>query len=179
MATSSVSSTTSTTSAADLAAANKANAQKIMTSLGAGSGVDVTSLAQSLVNAEGIPQQNAINAKITKNDNKVSGLSAVMFMMSELKTKLSALKDRNSFNTVSATNTNTSALNVTASNMASVGTHQITVNSLSQSHYQYWLCRINHLAKCWQSICRDHRKRQYGGCFSGHAVLVDDLHGCH
>ena len=133
MATSSVSSTTSTTSAADLAAANKANAQKIMTSLGAGSGVDVTSLAQSLVNAEGIPQQNAINAKITKNDNKVSGLSAVMFMMSELKTKLSALKDRNSFNTVSATNTNTSALNVTASNTASVGTHQITVNSLSQS----------------------------------------------
>ncbi len=133
MATSSVSSTTSTTSAADLAAANKANAQKIMTSLGAGSGVDVTSLAQSLVNAEGIPKQNAINAKITKNDNKVSGLSAVMFMMSELKTKLSALKDRNSFNTVSATNTNTSALNVTASNTASVGTHQITVNALSQS----------------------------------------------
>ena len=134
MATSSVSASASktTTSAAELAAANKANAQKIMTSLSAGSGVDVTSLAQSLVNAEGIPQQNVINAKITKNDNKVSGLSAVMFMMSELKTKLTALKDRNSFNTVGATNSNTSSLEVTASNTASVGTHQITVNSLSQ-----------------------------------------------
>ena len=80
MATSAVSSssTTAATTAADVAAANKANAQKIITSLNAGSGVDVASLAQNLVNAEKMPQENAINAKIAKNDSKVSGLSAVM-----------------------------------------------------------------------------------------------------
>ena len=105
MATSSISSTTSTASsststaktAADVAALNKANAQKIMTSLSAGSGVDTASLAQNLVDAERMPKENAINAKIAKNDAKVSGLSAVMFMMSELKTKLEAVKNKSSF----------------------------------------------------------------------------------
>ena len=108
MATSSVSSATSATSAAannlsaqqQAQAANKANAQAILTSLNAGSGVNVANLAQSLVDAEGAPQKNLINAKITKNESKISGLSSVMFMMSELKTKLTALKDRDSFNTV-------------------------------------------------------------------------------
>ena len=134
MATSAVSSssTTAATTAADVAAANKANAQKIITSLNAGSGVDVASLAQNLVNAEKMPQENAINAKIAKNDSKVSGLSAVMFMMNEFKTALSAVKDRDNFNTLTLDNSNTSALSVTATAAASVGDHQIVVNALSQ-----------------------------------------------
>lgn len=137
MATSSVSSASNTVTTNGLSAqqqaqaANKANAQAVLTSLGAGSGVNVASLAQSLVDAEGNPQKNLINAKITKNENKISGLSAVMFMMSELKTKLAALKDRDSFNTVNASNSNTSALTVTASPTASVGSHQIQINSVS------------------------------------------------
>jgi flagellar hook-associated protein 2 len=78
MATSSVSSTSGTSTAADIQAANKAAAQRLLTSLSAGSGVDVASLAQNLVDAERIPKENAINAKISKNDNKNSGLAAVM-----------------------------------------------------------------------------------------------------
>ncbi|MCE2869810.1 MAG: flagellar filament capping protein FliD [Oxalobacteraceae bacterium] len=112
-------------------ATNKANAQAVLTSLNAGSGVNVASLAQSLVDAEGNPQKTLINAKITKNESKISGLSAVMFMMSELKTKLTALKDRDGFNTVNASNSNTSALTVTASPAASIGSHQIQINSVS------------------------------------------------
>ena len=105
MATTAVSSTSATTAtttstAAQLAAANKASAQKIISSLNAGSGVDVASLAQNLVDAEQAPQANAINAKIAKNDAKVSGMSAVMFMMSELKNALTAVKDKDSFNSL-------------------------------------------------------------------------------
>ena len=147
MATSSVSSTTTGTATAptntssstanamtaeqQAQAANKANAQAILTSLNAGSGVNVANLAQSLVDAEGNPQKTLINAKITKNESKISGLSAVMFMMSELKTKLTALKDRDSFNTVNASNSNTNAMTITASPAASVGSHQIQINSVS------------------------------------------------
>jgi len=135
MATTPVSSSTSTaaSTAADVAAANKANAQKIITSLSAGSGVDVASLAQNLVNAEKVPQENSINAKIAKNDSKVSGLSAVMFMMSELKTAMSALKDKDNFNSLTLANTNTSAVNVVASTSAAAGDHQIVVNAISQA----------------------------------------------
>jgi len=144
MASTSVSSAASNTTASNTStnslsaqqqaqAANKANAQAILTSLNAGSGVNVANLAQSLVDAEGNPQKNLINAKITKNESKISGLSAVMFMMSELKTKLTALKDRDSFNTVSASNSNSTALSITASPSASVGSHQIQINSVSSA----------------------------------------------
>lgn len=140
MATTAVSSTsttstsgTSASSAAQVAAANKASAQKIISSLSAGSGVDVSSLAQNLVEAERAPQANAINAKISKNDSKVSGLSAVMFMMSELKNSLSAVKDKDSFNSVSASSSNMSAVSVTASTSAVVGSRNVVVSALSSS----------------------------------------------
>lgn len=137
MATSPVSSTSSATASSSMTteaqalAAKKANAQSILKSLSAGSGVDVSSLAQNLVDAEGNPQKTLLNSKITKNESKISGLSAVMFMMSELKTKLAALKDRDSFNTVNASNSNTSALTISASPTANVGSHQIKIESVS------------------------------------------------
>ena len=122
-----------TMTAAQISAANKANAQKIISSLSVGSGVDVASLAQNLVNAEKVPQENAINAKIAKNDSKVSGLSAVMFMMSELKTALSAVKDKDNFNTLTVSNTNTNAVNISATASAAAGDHQVVVNAISQA----------------------------------------------
>ena len=140
MATSAVSSTTSTSgmtattsTAAQLAAANKASAQKIISSLSAGSGVDVASLAQNLVDAEKAPQENAINAKIAKNDAKVSGMSAVMFMMTELKNALTAVKDKDSFNSLSITNSNTGAVGVVAAGSALAGQHSVSVSSLTQA----------------------------------------------
>ena len=78
MATTATSSTSSSatsaaSTAAQIAAANKSAAQKLLTSLGAGSGVDTASLAQNLVDAERAPQENAIKAKITKNESRISG----------------------------------------------------------------------------------------------------------
>lgn len=136
MATSSVSSNTTgsaATSASSIAAANRANAQKILTSLGAGSGVDVASLAQSLVEAERVPKETELNTKISKNEARVSGYSAIMFMMTELKNAFTALKDRNSFNTLNVGNSQTSALNVTAGATAATGTHDVEVLRLAKS----------------------------------------------
>ena len=135
MATTAASTSTSSTAttAASIAATNKANAQKIMTSMGAGSGVDVTSLAQSLVNAEKLPKETELNTKITKNEARVSGYSAVMFMMTELKTAFTALKDRNNFNALSASNSNPSALSVTTSESAVTGSHEIEVTRLAKA----------------------------------------------
>jgi len=132
MATSSVSSTSSTSTAADIQAANKAAAQRLLTSLSAGSGVDVVLLAQNLVDAERVPKENAINAKITKNDNKISGLSAVKFMLDEFKTRLSEIKDKSSYNSLTASNSNSSALNITATNSATAGSYNINISSLAK-----------------------------------------------
>lgn len=133
MATSPVSSATSNAAtAAEIQKANKSAAQKLLSSLNAGSGVDTASLAQNLVDAERMPKENAINAKISKNENKVSGLSAVMFMMGELKTKLADLKDKSSYNSLAASNSNSSALNVTTTNAAIAGSYNVNISSLAK-----------------------------------------------
>lgn len=136
MATTAISSSATTsatqTLAAQTTATNKANAQKILTSLGAGSGVDVASLAQSLVDAEKLPQENALNAKITKNESRISGFSAVSFVLSELQTAMTALKDQNSFNSLTPNNSNTSAFNVTVGASASATAHDVEVLQLAK-----------------------------------------------
>ena len=131
-ATTSTSSTSSTTSATSAQAASKAAAQKIVTSLSAGSGVDVNSLAQNLVDAERIPRQTAIQNKIDKNNARVSGLSAMMYMLSDLKSKLSALKDKSSLSSMTATSSST-AVSATAVAGAVVGSHDIQVNRLASA----------------------------------------------
>ena len=135
MATTAATSSTSN-AAADAktaAAAKRASAQKIITSLSAGSGVDVAALAQGLVDAERAPQENVINTKITKNEARVSGYSAVKFMLSNVKDALTALKDANSFNTSKVSSSNTSALGVTAATGAGVGSHAVSITTLASA----------------------------------------------
>jgi len=114
-------------------AANKANAQKLLTSLGAGSGVDVSSLAQNLVDAERVPKENEINAKITKNQARISGYSALSYVLSQVNTNLTALKDQNNFNAVTAANSNPNAFSVTTSAAATTGSHDIDVLRLAKA----------------------------------------------
>ena len=134
-ATSSTSTSTSTATldAQTAAAAKRASAQKIITSLNAGSGVDVVSLAQSLVDAERAPQENIINTKISKNEARVSGYAAVKFMLNNVKEAVTALKDANSFNTSSVSNTNTAALSVTAGTAATLGTRSVAITTLASA----------------------------------------------
>lgn len=134
MATTAVSSSsTAASTAKDIAAASRAAAQKLLTSLNAGSGVDVASLAQNLVDAEKTPQQNAINAKISKNEARVSGYAAISFVASELNNAFTALKDQNNFSSLAATNSQPSAFAVTTSATATSGSHEIEVLQLAKA----------------------------------------------
>jgi len=133
MATSSVSSTTSAaTTAADVAAANRANAQKILSSLSAGSGVDVNALAQNLVDAERVPQENAINAKISSQEKKISGYSALSFALSNIKDKFNVLKVKSDFNTLTVNSSDTTAFSVTPGAYASPADYEINVESVAK-----------------------------------------------
>ena len=59
-----------------------------ITALGAGSGVDVKSLAQSLVDAEKTPRKTLIDDKIKKSESGVSGYAALKYVLNDLKTAL-------------------------------------------------------------------------------------------
>ena len=122
-----------TSTAAQAAAANRAAAQSLINSLSAGSGVDVNALAQNLVNAEETPQANAINAKIATDNARISGYSAISYGVQEVNTAMTALKDQNSFNALTASNTDTSAFSITPSATSTVGSHEVSINQLAQA----------------------------------------------
>jgi len=99
----------------------------IVQTLGAGSGIDVKSLAQSLVDAEKIPQKERIDAKITETEAKITGYGAVKFALSELKNAFAKINDASDFNSIQPSNTQAAAFSITASNTAEAGSYSIEV----------------------------------------------------
>ncbi len=104
-----------------------------ISALGAGSGVDVKTLAQNLVDAEKTPRKAAIDAKIKKSESGISGYGAVKFVLNDLKTAFSNLKDLSDFNTVVPKNSQSSAFTVTTSAKATAGSHSVSVTSLAKA----------------------------------------------
>jgi flagellar hook-associated protein 2 len=134
-----VTATTSTTSTATAAsgtptgnAAAKSAAAKLISSLGSGSGVDVNTLANSLVEAEKAPRQAEINTKVAKAEGGISGYAAIKYVLGDLQTAFSNLKNQSSFNTLVPQNSQPSAINVTTTTTATTGSHSIAVTQLAQ-----------------------------------------------
>ena len=117
--------------AASVAANNRANAQKLITALGTGSGVDVASLAQNLTDAERVPKANAINAKINKNESRISGYAAIAYVAAGVQTALNALKDERNFDGAVASVGNAATVTATAGSTATEGSHALTVTQLA------------------------------------------------
>lgn len=122
MATSSTSSTTSSTTA------TKTN---VLTTLGAGSGIDTKALAESLVEAERAPKKQRIDAKIAQTEARISGYGTLRFALSELKTAFAAVNDARDFQSLQVANTQASAVTVTAGSAAMTGTLNLQVTQLA------------------------------------------------
>jgi flagellar hook-associated protein 2 len=118
--------------AASVAANNRTNAQKLITALGTGSGVDVASLAQNLTDAERVPKANAINAKINKNESRISGYAAIAYVATGVQTALNALKDERSFDGAVASVGNAATVTATAGSTATEGSHALTITQLAK-----------------------------------------------
>lgn len=103
----------------------------IVSSLGAGSGIDIQALAQNLVDAEKTPRKDAIDAKIAKSEARISGLSLVNYSLAEIKTAFSALNDASDFSSLTATNSQTSAFGVTTSSTAQAGSYSVEVTNIA------------------------------------------------
>lgn len=134
MATTAVSSTTSTattTATSNTTTSAKSAAAKLITSLGSGSGVDTNALAQSLADAEISPQKSLINDKITKAQSRISGYSAIKYVLGNLQSAFKDLKDKSSFNSLTSTNSQPNAVGISTTANAAAGSHNIVVNSLA------------------------------------------------
>jgi flagellar hook-associated protein 2 len=99
----------------------------IVNTLGAGSGIDVKGLAQSLVDAEKTPKKERIDEKIAKTEAKITGYGAVKFALSELKTAFAKINDASDFSSIKTSNTQPSAFGVSTSSSAEAGSYSIEV----------------------------------------------------
>ncbi len=100
-----------------------------ISALGAGSGVDVKSLASSLVDAERVPKKEAINNKISKAEKGISGYAAIKFVLDGMKTAFMNLKDQSDFNSVTPRISQPGSVSVKATTAS--GTHSINVINLA------------------------------------------------
>lgn len=131
-----VTATTSTTSTAAstkaIGSTAKNAASKLISALNAGSGVDVTSLATSLVDAEKAPRQAELDTKVSKAEGGISGYAAIKYVLGDLQTAFSNLKNQSSFNTLVPQISQPSAVSVTTTTSATTGSHSVEVTQLAQ-----------------------------------------------
>jgi len=123
------SSTTSTSTSSTSATSAKAG---IINKLGSGSGIDVTSLAQSLVDAEKVPRTEAINKNISKNQAVISGFSAVKYALTNVQAAFDDLKDKSDFLSIKASTNQANVFTPTATSSAAPANHSILVTQLAQ-----------------------------------------------
>lgn len=111
------------------------NGSDLITQLGAGSGTNTKSLAESLVAVEKQPREDAINARITKAENRISGLSAVMLSLDTIKKSFQALDDPSDWTALNIQNSNSAALGAipSATGAAATGSHSVEILSLASA----------------------------------------------
>ena len=113
-------------------AAAKTAAAGLISALGSGSGVDVNSLANSLVAAEKAPRKAELDAKVSKAEGGISGYAAIKYVVGDLQTAFTNLKNQSSFNTLVPQISQPAAISVTTTASAASGSHQITVSQLAK-----------------------------------------------
>ena len=103
-----------------------------LTTLGAGSGIDTKALAQNLANAEIQPQKDAVNAKLTKTQSKISAYGYIKSALSSLKDAFGKIYNASDFNSITPSNSQPSAFGAT-STTASSGSYNIEVRQIAMA----------------------------------------------
>jgi len=103
-----------------------------ISALGAGSGVDVKSLANSLVEAERAPRKAILEKKIQASEGGISGYAAIKFVLGDLSSAFGALKNQSTFNVMTTRNSQPSAFAVTSSSSTATGNHSVAVTQLAK-----------------------------------------------
>jgi flagellar hook-associated protein 2 len=108
-------------------------ATSMISALGAGSGVDVQTLAEGLVEAERLPREAAIKSKIDTQERRIAGYSAVMLSLENVKKTFQKLNDLNDFNAATVSNSQPTVLSAATTSAAAPGRHTVEVLQLAQA----------------------------------------------
>lgn len=103
----------------------------IVSTLGAGSGIDIKKLADDLVAAERAPQKEVIDQRVARSEARVSGYGVVRYSLQSLQTAFAALKDASDFASITPRSSQPEAVGVTAGAGAPSGRYSVGVTRLA------------------------------------------------
>ena len=107
--------------------AAQAAAQSAMTALGAGSGINIQQLAQSLTEAEKAPQMSLLDRQLSKAQASLAAYSTLTQGLSNLQSAIASLQDNSNLASTSVQNSQASAVQITATGAAVPGNHTLQV----------------------------------------------------
>lgn len=105
----------------------------IVNALGAGSGIDTKSLAESLVEAERAPRKERIDNKIAVTEAKISAYGTLKFALSELKTAFEAINDATEIGATAVKLNRTDSAKITAEDEAQTGSFDLEIIQTAQA----------------------------------------------
>ena len=103
----------------------------MISTLGAGSGINTSALAVSLVDGQRVPAKALIQNRINIAQNSISGYAAISYVIDNLKTAFADLKDQSDFASLAPSISQPSALSVAAGATTAAGSHSVTVTTLA------------------------------------------------
>lgn len=107
-------------------------ASQILTTLGAGSGIDIHKMAQDLTDVERMPKEAQINESITETNAQISAYGLVTYQLGILKTAFEGINDASEMSTSTSTSTNSTAVNFSSlDGTAQEGSYDVTVSALA------------------------------------------------
>jgi flagellar hook-associated protein 2 len=133
----STSSNTSTNSSANTAIQDAVNAILNSATNTSGSGIDVTSTVDAILQLDAAPEQQLQN-QITTLNSQTSALQTLQSDLTAFQTSIQALTDfTGDFGGVSVSSSNNNVVSATAANGTAPGTHTVTVSKLATTSADY------------------------------------------
>lgn len=104
-----------------------------ITSLGVGSGLDLSTIVNGLVDAERVPSERALERKTLANTSKLSAFGALRSSLSLFQSSLSSLQLSNTYGGKEASVSDDSLFSSSAIQTADIGSYSIEVKSLAKT----------------------------------------------
>jgi len=105
-----------------------------ISSLGVGSGLDLSSIVSGLVEAERAPTENRLNFKQESITTKLSAFGALKSSLSLFQGTLSKVQSSSTFNTKNVSLSNDTVFSASVTTAADTGAYSVEVTDLAQSH---------------------------------------------
>ncbi|ARN73053.1 flagellar filament capping protein FliD [Oceanicoccus sagamiensis] len=104
-----------------------------ITSVGVGSGLDLETLIENILEAEKTPTETRLNLQETETQATITAFGSIKSTLSSFQDSLANLKDSNFFSSRQATSGNSESFTATSESTAEIGNYEVAVLALAEA----------------------------------------------